>query len=531
MTRILVLAGALVVLGCASREAGVATYGPPPKVRQPTPTASEELALLAGDELTVEEQELLTTIRTTRYEPPPEAAPPPLEFGLEELFAEESAALIHEKVGYDIPIVLNDRVIWWVDYFANRVPSTFERYLIRSGAWVPYLKDRLREEGLPEDLVYLALIESGFSTQAVSRVGAVGPWQFMPYTGREYGLRIDRWVDERRDYERATDAAIAYLSDLHAMFGSWYLAAAGYNGGQGRVGRSMVRDNTINFWELTGIHEETQNYVPKLIAATIIAKEPEEYGFYDVPYLDPIEWETVTVPTSTDLMVVARAAEVPLETIRALNPALLRGQTPPGERNFPVRVPRGRADDFNENYFEIPPDDRRVEPEVAFHVVQRGETLRAIAAEYDVDLQDLIEENDLRNPDRLQPGQRLAIPGRPASAEGQVVASDSPTIRSPAQGDGVATTSTPPPSTGWVPLVTEPVAQESPSEPAQSEATEAEPAEPEPAEPEFAEHVVAEGETIMTIARRYGVRVLDIKRENNLLSNTIRVGQTLRIPL
>ena len=315
-----------------------------------------------GDELTEQEREDLATIRATVYTPPPNASPPQLDAGLEELLAQEGAVLIHEKVGYDIPIVLNDRVEWWIDYFSYRLRGSFERYLIRSGAWMPYLKAQLREAGLPEDMAYLALIESGFSTQAVSHAGAVGPWQFMPYTGREYGLRIDRWVDERRDYEKATQAAIAYLSDLHAMLGSWYLAAAGYNGGQGRVGRAMMRDNTINFWELTGIHDETKNYVPKLIAATLIAKEPERYGFYGVPYLEPVEWETVTVPTSSDLSVIAAAAEVPFETIRALNPHLLRGRTPPGEVNFPVHIPAGQVDEFTENYYAMPPIARVDEP-------------------------------------------------------------------------------------------------------------------------------------------------------------------------
>jgi membrane-bound lytic murein transglycosylase D len=498
MARTSVIAVALFALGCASREAGVSTYGPPPRVREPAPSASEEFALITGDELTAAEQDLLKTLRTTRYDPPPSASPPPLEGGLQELFAQESDALIHEKVGYDIPIVLNERVVWWIDYFANRVPATFERYLIRSGAWLPYLKQRLRESGLPEDLVYLALIESGFSTQAVSRVGAVGPWQFMPYTGQEYGLRIDRWVDERRDYEAATEAAIAYLSDLHAMFGSWYLAAAGYNGGQGRVGRSMLRDNTVNFWELTGIHAETKDYVPKLIAATIIAKEPEKYGFYDIPYLEPVEWETVTVPTTTDLEIIAEAAETPIETIRALNPHLLRGRTPPGETNFPVKVPEGMAEAFNENYYDFPPEERTRTPIV--HVVRRGETVVAIAEQYGVDENDLIEENRLRNPSRLRAGQQLTIPRRPSGAEPTAP----PTLESPARGDGVEV------------VVTGPV----------REAPEAQ----APPRPEPVQHVVQAGENLSMIARRYDVSVLDIRRLNGLRSDTIRPGQTLKIP-
>ncbi|CAN5338448.1 hypothetical protein BH18GEM1_BH18GEM1_21450 [soil metagenome] len=407
------IACAALLGACATRPPPVSSYGPPPRVTAPTPTTDEEFALITGDELTDQEQADLRAIRVARYVPPPNAEPPNLQAGLEELLSQEGAVLINEKVGYDIPIVLNDRVLWWIDYFARRIPDSFERYLTRSGAWLPYLKTELKEAGLPEDLVYLALIESGFSTRAVSRAGAVGPWQFMPYTGREYGLRIDRWVDERRDYERATHAAIAYLSDLHSMFGSWYLAAAGYNGGQGRVGRSMLRDKTVNFWELTGLRDETRDYVPKLIAATIIAKQPEKYGFQRVDYLEPVEWEEVTVPTSTDLDVVAEAAQVPAEVIFALNPHLLRGQTPPGERNFPVKVPADRVEAFQENYPRLAPAERTRPPLV--HLTRDGETLKGIASAYDVDLRDLASANNLPTTARFGDGERIIIPGRSAS--------------------------------------------------------------------------------------------------------------------
>ncbi|MGH7573018.1 MAG: lytic transglycosylase domain-containing protein, partial [Gemmatimonadota bacterium] len=279
---------AVLLAAACTQHRPVSSYGPPPKVNEPTPSWEEELALIVGDELTEQEQIDLRALRLAEYRPPDGARPPELDSNLEQLLATEGESLIQEEIGYDIPIVLNDRVEWWLDYFSNDIHDSFARYLARSTSWLPYLKERLRQAGLPEDLAYLALIESGFSTQAVSRAGAVGPWQFMSYTGREYGLRIDRWVDERRDYERSTQAAIAYLSDLHTMFGSWFLAAAGYNGGQGRVGRSMLRDDTENFWELTGLHSETKNYVPKLIAATIIAKEPEKYGFRWTGRVEPI---------------------------------------------------------------------------------------------------------------------------------------------------------------------------------------------------------------------------------------------------
>jgi membrane-bound lytic murein transglycosylase D len=482
---------ALVLAACAGNKPPVSSYGPPPRVTEPTPTASEEFALIVGDALTEQERADLAAIRTVRYTPPPNASPPQLDAGLEELLAQESAVLIHEKVGYDIPIVLNDRVEWWIDYFTYRIPDSFERYLVRSGAWMPYLKARLREANLPEDMAYLALIESGFSTQAVSHAGAVGPWQFMPYTGREYGLRIDRWVDERRNYEKATQAAIAYLTDLHAMLGSWYLAAAGYNGGQGRVGRSMMRDNTINFWELTGIHDETKNYVPKLIAATLIAKEPERYGFYAIPYLEPVEWETVTVPTSSDLSVIAAAAEVPVETVRALNPHLLRGRTPPGELNFPVHIPAGRVQIFTENYYRMAPAERIDIP--AEHLVRSGETVIGISTAYGVDSRELMRINDLEDSSDLEDGMVLRIPG--GAEPGELAAGSAATAQPPASVTGSTLTPAP---------------------------------EVDPATPRV--HRVRRGETLVGIARSYGVTLADLLRENGLRGDRLLVGQTLRIP-
>jgi membrane-bound lytic murein transglycosylase D len=507
------IVAAMILAACAANKPPVSSYGPPPRVTEPTPTASEEFALIVGDELTAQEQQDLATIRTTIYTPPSNASPPQLDAGLEELLAQEGAVLIHEKVGYDIPIVLNDRVEWWIDYFTYRLHDSFERYLIRSGAWMPYLKAQLREAGLPEDMAYLALIESGFSTQAVSHAGAVGPWQFMPYTGREYGLRIDRWVDERRDYEKATQAAIAYLSDLHAMLGSWYLAAAGYNGGQGRVGRAMMRDNTINFWELTGIHDETKNYVPKLIAATLIAKEPERYGFYAVPYLEAVEWETVTVPTSSDVAVIAAAAEVPVETIRALNPHLLRGRTPPGEINFPVHIPAGQVDEFTENYYAMPPVARVDESpaddlpgggrpdEPVEHIVRDGETVVGIATAYGVDPRELMEANDLSSEADLEDGMVLRVPGGVDSSElmgfPEQPAEPSTAAPSPTSGG-------PPPTLARAQEVEAPRAART--------------------------HRVKRGETLMALSRMYGIPVDDIRRENGIQGDRILVGQVLRIP-
>lgn len=508
---------ALLVAACTQHRP-VSSYGPPPRVNEPTPSWEEELALIVGDELTVQEQLDLRALRLADYRPPDGARPPELDTDLEQLLATEGESLIQEEIGYDIPIVLNDRVHWWLEYFSNNIHDSFARYLARSTSWLPYLKEQLREAGLPEDLAYLALIESGFSTQAVSRAGAVGPWQFMSYTGREYGLRIDRWVDERRDYERSTQAAIAYLSDLHAMFGSWFLAAAGYNGGQGRVGRSMLRDNTANFWELTGLHSETKNYVPKLIAATIIAKEPEKYGFRWVGKAEPVGWATVTVPSSTDLDVVAEVAGVPSDVIRGLNPHLLRGRTPPGETNFPVKVPPESVETFQLNYAKLTPDER-TRPALV-HLVRAGETLNGIASAYDVSLADLARENGIGVRARLEGGERLIIPGHTASSgsgypefgiesvrelnpgmEGgrgaEQVPSSALTARSEVFDDGGPGGSTEPTRAAGRARVI---------------------------------HRVKPGDTLASIGRRYGVSVDAIRRLNGLKSDRIRAGSRLRIP-
>lgn len=512
----------LYAVGCAQHRP-VSSYGPPPRVQEPTPSWEEELALITGDELTEQEQIDLRALRLAEYRPPAGARPPELGAGLEELLATEGESIIEEEIGYDIPIVLNDRVEWWIDYFSTNIRGSFARYLARSATWLPYLKDRLREAGLPEDMAYLALIESGFSTQAVSRAGAVGPWQFMSYTGREYGLRIDRWVDERRDYERSTQAAIAYLSDLHEMFDSWFLAAAGYNGGQGRVGRSMLRDNTANFWELTGLHSETKNYVPKLIAATIIAKEPEKYGFRWIPRAEPVEWATVTVPSSTDLDVIADVAGVPADVIRGLNPHLLRGRTPPGETNFPVKIPPGSVATFQGNFARLTPE-QRTRPALV-HLVRTGETLAGIASAYEVSLADLARENDLGVRSALEGGERLIIPGHTAAREAGYpeLGVESVADLEPTAEDAAAASVDEPMPAALVPRREVVRRDGGPGGSA---------AEPLPPNADRARviHRVRAGETLASIARRYGVPVAVLRSFNALEDDRIVVGARLGIP-
>ena len=259
---------------------------------------------------------------------------------------------------YDIPLEMNERVEAWIDYFENRIPERFRLYLERKGRYEEMILAKLRVAGLPEDLLYLSLIESGMNANAYSRARAVGLWQFIRGTARMYGLETSYWVDERRDPEKATDAAIRFLSDLYDEFGSWYLAAAGYNGGPGRVRRGIARTGSDDFWVMSHtLRRETRNYVPKLIAAAIIGHDPERYGFSGIAKTNPEEYEIVEVPDATSFDVLAEAAGTDEQTLRLLNAQYLRGVTPP-DRRVELKIPRGNGQRFVVAYAAIPPEER-----------------------------------------------------------------------------------------------------------------------------------------------------------------------------
>ena len=245
-----------------------------------------------------------------------------------------------------LPVAVNDRVLKWMERFRTDQRVSFERYLAREGMYAGLIQGKLRERGMPGELLYLAMIESGLSSRATSRASAVGVWQFMSPTALQYGLRVDGWVDERRDPVRATDAALDYLQWLHGRYDSWYLAAAAYNAGPGRVDRVLRRyangrigDEAI-YWEIIDhLPRETREYVPKVLAAVTLSREAESYGFRvvrDNPYM----YDRVWVPAGTSLVTVANALEVPVALMRDLNPHLIRGLTPPGS-TYGLRVPVG----------------------------------------------------------------------------------------------------------------------------------------------------------------------------------------------
>jgi membrane-bound lytic murein transglycosylase D len=238
----------------------------------------------------------------------------------------------------------------------------------------------------------------------------VGPWQFIYLTGKRYGLRVNWWVDERRDPEKSTIAAAKYLKDLYDTFACWYLAAAGYNAGEYRIVKAMKRYRTEDFWKLTKVRylkRETKNYVPLLIAAALVAKDPEKYGFTDVEYEEPLRYEKVKVPELTSLLLVADACETSLDEIKDLNPELRRGVTPPNENEYEIKIPFGKKD-----FFPITFEILRAFEKFEFktHVVKKGETLRGIAKLYRVDLDPMLEINHLTKSSGISKGIILSIP-------------------------------------------------------------------------------------------------------------------------
>lgn len=247
-----------------------------------------------------------------------------------------------------LPVSMNERVDRWMQRYLTDQRPEFERYLAREGLYSGMIREALRVRGMPEDLIYLAAIESGFSPRATSRVSASGMWQFMGPTAEQFGLRIDGYVDERRDPIRATEAALDYLQSLHEQFGSWYLAAAAYNAGPGRVGRALkahAGDQTGDealYWEIIEhLPRETRAYVPKMLALVVLGHAAESYGF-QVERLEPVEYDRVWVPSGTTLRWAARSIGVDASVLRDLNPHLIRGVTPP-DGLFPLRVPPGKT--------------------------------------------------------------------------------------------------------------------------------------------------------------------------------------------
>ena len=336
---------------------------------------------------------------------PPQLAPPSEDVAqLEEEVTDESAYV----KPYNIPMILNDSVENHLEYFKTRGRDVFQIWLDRAARYIPMMKEIFKEKNLPEDLVYVAMIESGFNPYAVSWARAVGPWQFMPATGKLYGLKIDWWIDERKDPIKSTNAAAEHLKDLHNLFGSWPLALASYNAGAGKVQRAVLRTRSDDFWDLRAsryIRKETKNYVPKWMAATIIAKNPEAYGF-SVTTVNPYLYDEVVIEESTDLRLIARCADCTYQDIKELNPEIKRWVTPPQYAKYTLRIPLGKREAFLANYTTIP-QEQKIKWER--HEVRKGDTLSSLAKQYNTNPEAIRDINGLKK-NRIAPGKHLLIP-------------------------------------------------------------------------------------------------------------------------
>jgi peptidoglycan lytic transglycosylase D len=345
-----------------------------------------------------------------------------------------------KTVSYDIPVEVNDTVLSFIRIFQNSRRKEFVGGLVRSGRYLDLMKRIFREEGLPEDLVYTALIESSFKANAYSHSRAKGFWQFISGTAKRYDLQMDWWVDERSDFEKSTRAAARYLKDLYGMFGDWYLALASYNCGENKILYVIRQTGYNNFWDLSNtryLRQETKNYVPAILAGMIIAKDPQKYGFSEIPD-NPMEFDNIEVDYTVDLRLVAECTGTSLEEIKLLNPELNRLTTPPKSYGYNLRVPKQTKETFLAEISTVP-----VEKRITWrkHEVKEGDSLTSIATLYRTSVSSIAAVNSFDSTTTLSVGQKLIIPiGRstPVSAtsmDGRSMASGTKGYYSVRRGD------------------------------------------------------------------------------------------------
>jgi membrane-bound lytic murein transglycosylase D len=403
--------------------------------------------------------------------------------------AREAVASDHPTATPDIPIVVNDSVLRVIAAFQSEaLHAKIEAGLVRSGRYLPMIHRIFAEEGLPQDLAMIAFIESSFLPMARSNKMAHGIWQFMPRTGRQYGLRSNGVVDERRDPEKSTRSAARYLAYLYEIFGDWYLAMAAYNAGEGKILRAMDRTGARDFWQLSStnaIRKQTKNYVPAFLASVLISKNPSHYGFSVVPD-PPLTFDTLRLDRSISLDDLAKATQVPLDDFRALNPELITLVTPQQPEGYELRLPEGMRESMSLTVGAVPTTRP---PEFRTHVAKKGDTLPKIARRYGVSVSSLASANSLSTRARLARGQEIMVPEKAKKG-----AKPTTTLASAKSSKSKKTKSSAPPASA-----------------AKS-------------------YRVKSGDTLYQIALRHGTTVAEILAVNGLGGASIKPGDKLKIP-
>jgi membrane-bound lytic murein transglycosylase D len=419
---------------------------------------------------------------------------------------------------HDVPIPQNDRVLAYVELFQGRLREYIHESLTRGSKYLPMIQSVFKEAGLPLDLAYIPVIESGFKTNALSKASAKGPWQFMRATASEQGLRTDWYVDERSDPEKATVAAAKYLKILYNLFdGDWHLVLAAYNGGLGRVQRAMKRSGQDDFWTLSNssryLPRETREYVPLILAAIIVAKNPAQYGFA-ITAEDPIAYETVTVPRAIDLRRVAEWTGRSIDEIQTLNPELRRWTTPL-KTEYELKVPTGTAERFEQRLAAASPHELVA---LTWYTVRKGESLQTIARRLKVSRIDLAEANHLSTRSRVKAGQALVVPRAPTTLHATTSRPAAPTevasraLAGPAQ---MAAADTPDAPRSQIPVRA--TTSSKPEAPVRM------------ASAKTVLYRVKRGDTLFGIAQLFDTTVDRIKSLNQLRSNRITPGTRLKV--
>lgn len=387
-----------------------------------------------------------------------------------------------ESVTTTVPLIINAQVQAQLNYLTQRRPEIMERWLQRSTVYFPMMRRIFKEEGVPEELIHLSMVESGLVPVAASRARAVGLWQFIKATGSYYGLEANYWIDERRDPLKSTRAAARHLKDLYAYWGDWHLALANYNVSTRRMRSSIqLAGGNRDYWAIFPyLPRETRGYVPIYIAATMIALNPEDYGFSRPALTEEFQFDVVDVPGGADLNALARHAGMTGQQMRDYNPELLRWSTPPGPRPYPLKVPVGRGEVLKARLGEVPAAPDR---DLIVHTVRSGESLGIIANRYGLRVADLFEANEnLKS--MIHPGQQIVIPV-PGGSNVAILADQPSRARTAATSSATAAN--------------------------------------------VSTYRVRSGDTLSTIASRHGMSVRQLKDLNNLRSDRIRAGQVLRV--